>query len=421
MPFKSEKQRRYLWANEPEIARDWSDKYGSRVKKANGGIGDFFTIPPQHMSNWGDALATPKSKSKPWSTTPEYHQWGAQDLTEQKSKQLANIPYGGNLAAGAFEMAAPFLAAGASPFYDIPQAFWKYNQDPGKYETNNKWDKINAYFPDLQGTTVSGILNAIDMEDPLSAAWNRGKGAAKPFINRMKSGWDAIKSEFGGSAEAADLSDMIPKDLEKTIEEGMRRYKESNEISPALRKAIEEGTSYNEWDMIPSEYPYAGIAQTIPYKGSRFSIKDMKNIGFNLDEEDPYVHQIPERIRGVPRSIPRKMGMLERLRNRFYKPATSAAGGYSVAQLNRMNALGGYYSEPVRQQRRDRRSVSTLLARKAAADAGIGAFSPIAQKKLNILTMGSRPGHYDRPGGNGGVQGTDTPASGAGGWGPGAR
>jgi len=29
MPFKSEKQRRYLWANEPEVAQRWSDKYGS--------------------------------------------------------------------------------------------------------------------------------------------------------------------------------------------------------------------------------------------------------------------------------------------------------------------------------------------------------------------------------------------------------
>jgi hypothetical protein len=37
MPFKSEKQRRYLWANEPEIARDWTDTYGSRVKKQLGG------------------------------------------------------------------------------------------------------------------------------------------------------------------------------------------------------------------------------------------------------------------------------------------------------------------------------------------------------------------------------------------------
>jgi len=38
MPFQSEKQRRYLWANEPEIARDWTDTYGSRVKKQAGGI-----------------------------------------------------------------------------------------------------------------------------------------------------------------------------------------------------------------------------------------------------------------------------------------------------------------------------------------------------------------------------------------------
>jgi len=37
MPFKSEKQRRYLWANEPEIAREWTDRYGSRIKKATGG------------------------------------------------------------------------------------------------------------------------------------------------------------------------------------------------------------------------------------------------------------------------------------------------------------------------------------------------------------------------------------------------
>ena len=38
MPFKSEKQRRYLWANEPEIARDWTDTYGSKIHAANGGI-----------------------------------------------------------------------------------------------------------------------------------------------------------------------------------------------------------------------------------------------------------------------------------------------------------------------------------------------------------------------------------------------
>ena len=38
MPFQSEAQRRYLWANEPEIARDWADTYGSRIESNTGGI-----------------------------------------------------------------------------------------------------------------------------------------------------------------------------------------------------------------------------------------------------------------------------------------------------------------------------------------------------------------------------------------------
>tara|TARA_R100000742_G_C4257328_1_gene75184 strand:- start:130 stop:261 length:132 start_codon:yes stop_codon:yes gene_type:complete len=34
VPFKSEKQRRYLWKNEPKIAREWTEAYGSKpVKK----------------------------------------------------------------------------------------------------------------------------------------------------------------------------------------------------------------------------------------------------------------------------------------------------------------------------------------------------------------------------------------------------
>ena len=37
MPFKSEAQRKYLWANEPEIARDWTDTYGSKIQAAQGG------------------------------------------------------------------------------------------------------------------------------------------------------------------------------------------------------------------------------------------------------------------------------------------------------------------------------------------------------------------------------------------------
>ena len=31
MPFKSEKQRRYLYKNEPELAKKWEKKYGSKI------------------------------------------------------------------------------------------------------------------------------------------------------------------------------------------------------------------------------------------------------------------------------------------------------------------------------------------------------------------------------------------------------
>ena len=33
MPFKSVKQRKYLWAKKPALAKKWTKKYGSKVKK----------------------------------------------------------------------------------------------------------------------------------------------------------------------------------------------------------------------------------------------------------------------------------------------------------------------------------------------------------------------------------------------------
>jgi len=109
---------------------------------------------------------------------------------------------------------------------------------------------------------------------------------------------------------------------------------------------------------------------------------------------------------------------LSKVTHQPYRGAQRHTRDFTPAQLNKMNALGGWYSDPARQQRRDRRSVSTLLARKAAAEAGRGTWTTASQKNLNLKTMGSRPGHYDMPGGNGGVQGTSSPAE-SGGWHPG--
>jgi hypothetical protein len=33
MPFKSEKQRKWMWANIPEVARKWEQEYGGKKPK----------------------------------------------------------------------------------------------------------------------------------------------------------------------------------------------------------------------------------------------------------------------------------------------------------------------------------------------------------------------------------------------------
>ena len=66
MPFQSEKQRRYLWANEPEIARDWTDTYGSGIAKALGGRIGFYRGSDRHAgtSSASTSYGPPGSASR---------------------------------------------------------------------------------------------------------------------------------------------------------------------------------------------------------------------------------------------------------------------------------------------------------------------------------------------------------------------
>jgi len=50
----------------------------------------------------------------------------------------------------------------------------------------------------------------------------------------------------------------------------------------------------------------------------------------------------------------------------MYRPATMNVYGYTPKELNQMNALGGYYSEPMRAYRRNVNRISNLMQRAAA-------------------------------------------------------
>jgi hypothetical protein len=71
MPFQSEAQRRYLWANEPEIARDWTDTYGSRIQKNTGGISQLVKPGPGRPGYRGDHAYSANVSKGPTRSAPD--------------------------------------------------------------------------------------------------------------------------------------------------------------------------------------------------------------------------------------------------------------------------------------------------------------------------------------------------------------
>jgi len=87
MPFRSEKQRRYLWANEPEIARRWTKEHGSRIQKDNGGI---MRLPFQTGGNYLPNTAAQKIKIVPDSPSTNARTWKTNSRIEDF---LRNDPF----------------------------------------------------------------------------------------------------------------------------------------------------------------------------------------------------------------------------------------------------------------------------------------------------------------------------------------
>jgi hypothetical protein len=93
MPFKSEKQRKYLWANEPEIARDWTDTYGSGIQAAQGGRIGFYRGSDRHA---GTGTTTQSSKTQSGSGRSRIQSDRQADF-KANPKNYKTVDRGGNL------------------------------------------------------------------------------------------------------------------------------------------------------------------------------------------------------------------------------------------------------------------------------------------------------------------------------------
>jgi hypothetical protein len=324
MPFRSGKQRRYLWANEPEIARDWTNKYGSRVRKVNGGIMNQipFTMGYQLPDLWNQwqQHKTASNLMKEDPTTKDYHQLAAHDFMQR----FPNTP----------NWAGKGLATG----YQLASEFGKGILNPSKMSSflSRALEESRLNREGIEGLTPEQQ----DRYDSFSKTFDPTLKSMYP-TDRLASLRNIIGTKFSGSAQAATPDDIM-----------------------TSRSAFQDDYNYDRARVGEDTSDLSGMAQI-----QTPTLKQPK-AQYNFPESDPWGFRQMEDERATPRS-PQKIGMLEAYRRRFYKPATRALQGYSIADLNRMNFLGGYYSGPAREARRfDKRGLNVLD--RAAAGKKVG-------------------------------------------------
>ncbi len=110
----------------------------------------------------------------------------------------------------------------------------------------------------------------------------------------------------------------------------------------------------------------------------------LKNLGFDTsfgvaNEEDVEQEFLPDQKSGIAKlfeflqkfsptsAIVKGLGsILDFSDSPNYRPATVGVFGYTPEELNKMNALGGFYSEPMREMRRRSNRISNIMRRAAA-------------------------------------------------------
>ena len=247
MPFKSEAQRKYLWANEPEIARDWTDTYGSEIQAAQGGRIGFYRGSP-HSSGRGPGPGGQSSASnrgrdpgpgpggqsgdrggslgsgphggewsgpsysKPDTVTvagPNVHGEGIGSQTFNKN--LRNLQRQQQYQQGAYQRAHPFLSKVRSGLGALGRGMKQVgrNINPLSFATDNPLMKLLASRygqNDLRNLGSNQNINWNDPDQEEDIAWENvnynpnaltrlqmEKGITSPDINKYE--WDTVVGE----------------------------------------------------------------------------------------------------------------------------------------------------------------------------------------------------------------------------------
>jgi len=343
MPFQSEKQRRYLWANEPEIARDWTDTYGSGIAKALGGRIGYNRGQVVNPGGYAGELSGSELFLKLYKEGKiDNLQQAMEDADRYDAGETTN--YEKNTGNNPLDMYQKYsdpseVSLGSGLAEDAKQTI------------KSKKDELR------QKMIESGVLDDLDLDQSyLSNEDYLADADARQLM--------ASSGMFGTDATYVDKITPQTRGPREMFEMAARPREGLASIGP-------HGWDYgNQWQKPPAKQNWLANLKQYAMPAYNFA---RGNIGAGLLG-----------IMNPLGALAMFAGGKNLKDSRFYRGATTGAGGYTPEQLNSMNALGGYYSEPARQQRRTQSRIQNMLARKAAGKS-------YSQKNLDALTGNQVP------------------------------
>ena len=193
MPFQSEKQRRYLWANEPEIAREWTDRYGANQGgimdvASNGNLRHDF----QNYTNSGGNVSVPTS----FQARPHSDPVNLAYVTPQEQGILQNLkpgtPHEGPMGIPNYDS---FDAAGGYSNPDTGYSASSGGGGGGWQDTSRADQRVNERAEQVRRNYVNKEnIRSSPLHKRYNPNWKMG-GAKNNYMGNI---WRGIMSMFGG-------------------------------------------------------------------------------------------------------------------------------------------------------------------------------------------------------------------------------
>ena len=313
-------------------------------------------LPDDLSTGHGKAMYTPNGIVDRAQSVGDYHKMANADLSNRISNKIGENY--GNLAQAGYNLFSPALSIPASFGYDYSQAKDRMEPDSG----------------------IMGLGKAFMDESPFSAAYQRAVGVADPFFQQF--GMTTVpENALKNNLRPANINftNLLQQDVNKDIYNG---YK-SEQPADAISRTNVQGMDY---EMDPGAFMNPNI-QPSQNMFQRFGGAMQDGIGSMRDfavDKGMSAKNLLGSGAAMAMNLPGIVGsgamsLLGGFGNMFEDRQLSGGLGtivdeygrsYTAEELNKQNALGGYYTDPARASRRRAKSIFKLGNRKNLSDAG---------------------------------------------------